>query len=65
MVENNDNGIIDNIKRSYKKYDDKSIKKDVKYFLEWITEHKIFSIFLLILIIMGMDKIAKHFSRRL
>lgn len=31
-------------------------------FLAWITNHKVYTIFLLLLIIFGMGKIAKHFG---
>jgi hypothetical protein len=51
-------------KNIYKRYNDKHVKEDAKYFLDWLTSHKIFTIFLLILIILGMDKIVKHLTKR-
>lgn len=34
-------------------------------FLKWIETHKIFTIVLLILIVFGFGKIAKHFEERI
>lgn len=44
-------------------YKDNNKEMSFRDLLNWITEHKIFTVFLLILIIFGFNKVAKHFSR--
>ena len=33
-------------------------------FLDWVAEHRVFTVIILILIIMGFGKIARHFGKR-
>lgn len=36
---------------------------EIHGFLDWITEHKIYTVILLILITMGFSKIIKHYRK--
>lgn len=45
---------------------DKSLNdKHANEFLNWMSEHKFFVIIMLILIVLGLGRIAKHFSKHI
>lgn len=46
------------------KFNDRNVKNSAKYFLDWVSEHKIFTIFILLLVIFGFDKVARYLSDR-
>jgi hypothetical protein len=62
-----DNMNYDNEDESRARPRKKSEKKErsLTEWLAWITEHKGYTIILLILIILGLGKIAKHFDKNI
>jgi hypothetical protein len=53
-----------NIKEIIENNKDKLTDGGIKTFFDWITNHKIYTIILLLLIIFGFGKITKHLIKR-
>lgn len=56
--------MVEVYKTDWKKLaDDKLTDSGIQEFLDWITKHKIYTVVLLLLLIMGFSKIIKLFQK--